>query len=162
MSVKLPMLAACAALSLGGCDEIENLFANNFKKFQRCTENASRDGLITKGVAKQACAIKYSTDKGKTVNVEFGRGGFSYCPDECDTFELNFVNPTKTTILTGIHVTVQAKSGRTLSGGNTNPLFVEPGTSVTTLITLPEKFNKEEREGHSWSFSGFAGIEIDG
>lgn len=157
------LLVASAALTLGGCKEIENLFASDFKKFQTCVESTSKDGLISKGVSKQTCASKYTTDK-SDLKTKFAhvRGGFGFCPDgPCDTFSVEGVNPSNKTIIVSIHVTVEAK-GKVLQGASLMPMFVEPGGSLSTFVKLNQYLTADERVGHKWNITGVAGIDIDG
>jgi hypothetical protein len=163
MSLKMPMLVAFAALALGGCNEVQDLFASDFKKFQRCVESTSKDGLVTKVVAKQACATKYATDKSDLkTRFTVARGGFGFCPDgPCDTFNVDGVNPSNKTIIVSIHVTVEAK-GKEVHGVSTVPMFVEPGASLSAFVKLNRNLTADERAGHKWYITGVAGIDIDG
>ena len=148
---------------VGGCQPIEDLFASDFKKFQRCVESTSKDGLISKGVAKQTCAAKYTTDKGDLkTKFTVARGAFSFCGEApCDTFSVEAVNPSNKTIIVSIHVTVEAKD-KEFHGVSMQPMFVEPGAALSTFVKLNQNLNADERAGHKWYITGVAGIDIDG
>lgn len=155
--------AFAGLMVVSGCQPIEDLFASDFKKFQRCVESTSKDGLISKGVAKQTCAAKYTTDKGDLkTKFAVARGGFNFCPDApCGSFAVDAVNPSARTIITSVHLTVQLKSGKEIHGVSP-ALFVEPGAALSAFIPLSEPVGTQERADHKWFISGVAGIDIDG
>lgn len=153
------IFAAVLSFIVGGCNP-EDLFASDFKKFSKCVESTSKDGLVQKTVARNACALKYSTEK--TLTQVTGSGQFAcYSDDMCDTFSVDVSNATRRNIITAIHVTVTAK-GREYAGENSTPIWIEPGYSASTFAKFDTKLSREARDGHTWTFSGFRGIEIDG
>lgn len=155
-----PVYLGCAALLsfiVGGCNP-EDLFASDFKKFTRCVESTSKDGLVQKGIAKQVCAAKYSTTKKVDIDAT---GKFSWCGVEpCTLFEVNGLNKNNKTIITRLDVVVTA-GGRSINGHAEKQWF-EPGMSITVWTTLDSAVTQQERAAVSWGVREIHGIDIDG
>lgn len=151
-------LLAAVAVALGGCNG-EDLFASDFRKFTKCVDSTSKDGLVQKGVAKQVCAAKYS--KAKKVEID-ATGQFTWCGAEpCRMYEINGRNKSSTTIITGLDIAVTA-GGRTING-YAEKLWFEPGMSISVWANLDSPATQSERtSGVSWYIREIRGIDIDG
>lgn len=144
------------ALTVGGCN-VEDLLASDFRKFTRCVESTSKDGLIQKGVAKQVCAAKYSSLK--KVKVE-GHGQFDLCFNSpCQLYKITGLNMGTKTVITRFDIVINA-SGRPINAHAEN-LWIEPGGSFATWTTLDTPATEAERKSVSWSIREVHGIDID-
>jgi hypothetical protein len=157
--MRLPslVLLAMLAASVVGC-QVEDLLASDFKKFTKCVENTSKDGLVQKGIAKQVCAAKYSTPKKVEIDAT---GKFSWCSAEpCGMYEINGLNKSTKAIITGLDITVVV-NGRSING-RVERLWFEPGTAVSVWATLDSPATQQERTNVSWFVREVRGIDIDG
>lgn len=151
-------LATTAAISVSSCKP-EDVVASNYKKFQACVQSTSKDGLINKLNARNACSIKYSTSD--FIAME-GNRFFNHCPTTaCNTFAVEVYNKSNRHIITAINVTVTAK-GLKYKGTSPLTLWIEPGSSYLTHVTLDQKLTNEDLEKLSWTLDGARGLEIDG
>jgi hypothetical protein len=145
-----------AAMAAGGC-QIDDLTASDFRKFARCVETTSKDGLVQKGVAKQVCAAKYSKLKKAEIN---GSGQFPFCGDSpCDGFQMRGINASRKTIVTTIAVSVVA--GGKARQGSREQLWIEPGASFETWVRVDQPVTLQEREAVTWQVREVWGIDIE-